>query len=152
MAEEAVKRRFPGSHVILRFGSLFGAGLTRTRTDTMVNAFALEGMRTGVVRYWHGECYRPILHVRDAARVVRWAVEANVTGTFNAAMESVRTADAAALVAGLTGANAVEVEADAGSVGNSCRVDCARLAAAMWVAPSIGLEEGVAELRSVLVG
>lgn len=151
MAEGMARARFPGSHVILRLGSLFGAGITRTRTDTMVNAFALEGMRTGLVRYWHGECYRPILHVRDAAKVVRWAVESGACGTFNAALESVRTAEAAGVVAGLTGANAVEVDAPAGAAGNSCRVDRARLAAAMG-APSLSLKEGVAELRSALVG
>lgn len=62
--------------VILRKGTIFGAA-PRMRFDLVVNVFTLHAWRQGhVTVHGHGEAWRPLLHIRDAADAynhVLWA-------------------------------------------------------------------------------
>ncbi|HLF55376.1 MAG TPA: aminotransferase class I/II-fold pyridoxal phosphate-dependent enzyme [Thermoanaerobaculia bacterium] len=61
--------------VILRLGTLYGVS-PRMRFDLVVNRMTLDAVRLGRIRVDHGDVWRPLLHVRDAARGFLAALEA----------------------------------------------------------------------------
>lgn len=129
LAEDLIAR---GSYrsVVFRFGALMGKGLTRTKTDTCVNAFAIGGYRDKRVVVWNPESWKPVLHVRDAADLIRMAVRDMWKGTghqliLNVAHESCKARYLAETVLSITGGEIVE-DGDRGDV-RSCRLDCTRL-------------------------
>lgn len=61
--------------LIFRFGSLMGRGVGRTKTDLCVNAFALAAQRNEPIEVWNPLSLKPVLHVRDAAQLIRLGVE-----------------------------------------------------------------------------
>jgi nucleoside-diphosphate-sugar epimerase len=64
--------------VALRFATLFGDSPS-FRSDLLVNRIALTASRWGkIVMNGEGQLWRPLLHVRDAARAVRAVIEADV--------------------------------------------------------------------------
>lgn len=58
--------------VILRLGSLMGMGCNgfRTKSELIVNAFALDAFKQKKIVCWNPENYKPIIHVEDAASVI----------------------------------------------------------------------------------
>nr|WP_277611048.1 SDR family oxidoreductase [Streptomyces scabichelini] len=78
MAEHEVLRLADESFapVALRFATLFGDSPS-FRSDLMVNRIALTASRWGEIRMnGEGLLWRPLLHVRDAARAVRLVLDA----------------------------------------------------------------------------
>lgn len=124
-AERYIVAQLPWRHTILRFGSLMGKGILRTKTDVVVNALASEAYTMGKCRVWRPDDWKPVLHVRDAAMVVRLVAEKNWRGVFNAASGCYRARDIAKMVELQTGCEVETVEGD--SPRRSCRVDCSRL-------------------------
>lgn len=124
-AEDLIRKLIP-RHVIVRLGSLMGRGRTRTKTDLLVNGCAVDGFVRRKIPMAHPDSYKPILHVRDAASLLRRLVEAPARcGTLNAAAWSLPVADVATIAAAAAGA-AVEV-VPATCPERSIRLSCARL-------------------------
>jgi nucleoside-diphosphate-sugar epimerase len=100
VAEEEVARTRGRNHLILRFGSFMGVGSAggRTRTDLVVNAFASAGWSGRPIDVWDPESIKPIVDVRDAARVVVRGVEQSIQGIMNVATECRRAMDLARTV------------------------------------------------------
>lgn len=63
--------------VIFRLGTLFGMAdvFSRLRLDLVVNLMTARAFSTGKIRVFGGDQYRPLLHVRDAAKAIVKAVE-----------------------------------------------------------------------------
>ena len=86
--------------VSLRFGTLWGDS-PNFRVDTVVNAFAVEVAKTGVIKP-KSNAKRPILHVIDAADAIIKVVESQreeYSGVYNVAGENVQVFDIANKVA-----------------------------------------------------
>lgn len=128
-AETLVKGALDGRGVILRFGSLMGVGKTRTKTDIVVNAFAQDAYWDQQVTCWGPNDYKPVIHVRDAAKIVFAAMNPKIgmCGTYNVALSCPRAADIAETVHLQTGAGIRYVERPDGAIRRSCRVDCTKL-------------------------
>ena len=83
--------------VIFRLGTLFGSGdlFSRVRLDLVVNYLTVRAYRVGKITIFGGDQYRPLLHVRDAARAIVHTLDVNDTGIFNLHKENLRIIDLA---------------------------------------------------------
>lgn len=87
---------------ILRFGTLFGLS-PRMRFDLVINLFIAQALKEKQITVFGGEQYRPFLHVSDAADALIFALEKNLTGTYNAISENLTILQAAKRISQLTG-------------------------------------------------
>jgi nucleoside-diphosphate-sugar epimerase len=83
--------------IIFRLGTLFGVGdlFSRIRLDLVVNTLVVRAAMDGVIRVFGGNQFRPLLHVRDAARAVIANLETSHAGVFNLNKQNVRIIDLA---------------------------------------------------------
>lgn len=86
--------------VIFRLGTLFGLSddYSRIRMDLVVNVMTVRGYTAGKISVFGGQQYRPLLHVRDAARGMVEALEypkLEKAEIFNIMHENMRIADLA---------------------------------------------------------
>lgn len=70
---------------IFRLGTLYGKGddYSRIRLDLVLNTMTVRATTEGVLKVFGGQQYRPLLHVRDAARTVALAAEQSFSGIYN---------------------------------------------------------------------
>ena len=82
---------------IFRLGTLFGVGdlYARIRLDLVVNTLTVRAYKQGKLTIYGGDQFRPLLHVRDAAKAVVDAVALDHTGIFNLHKQNVRIIDLA---------------------------------------------------------
>ncbi len=83
--------------IIFRLGTLFGVGdlFSRIRLDLVVNTLTVRAFCHGKIKVFGGEQFRPLLHVRDAARAVVDNLITSHTGIFNLHRQNVRIIDLA---------------------------------------------------------
>lgn len=139
-----------GEHTVsLRFATLYGAS-PRMRRDLLVNDFTWRAATEGWLLLYEPLARRPILHVRDAAKAILWALEGLPEGrlahrVYNVAAETVTKRELC---------HAIHRQAPAfhwveGQGHDPDRrdyaVDCSRIFAEGWK-PERTLEEGIAEL------
>jgi nucleoside-diphosphate-sugar epimerase len=93
-AEKALGRK---NAIIFRLGTLFGVGdlFSRIRLDLVVNTLVVRAAMDGIIRVFGGDQFRPLLHVRDAARAVIANLETSHAGVFNLNKQNVRIIDLA---------------------------------------------------------
>lgn len=127
LAAEEMVRESKHPYCIFRFGSLMGLGFTRTKIELCVNAFATRGYGNGTIEVWNPQSWKPILHVIDAANLIRQATTEGKEwdGTFNAAEGSYRAIDIANIVARVTQSRVAIVESPNGA--RSSRLNCTAL-------------------------
>ena len=87
---------------ILRFGTLFGIS-PRLRFDLVVNLFIIQSIFEGEITVDGGSQYRPFLHVEDAADSLIFALEKNLTGTYNVISENKTIMQVAELISEISG-------------------------------------------------
>jgi nucleoside-diphosphate-sugar epimerase len=83
--------------IIFRLGTLFGVGdqFSRIRLDLVVNTLTVRAHRQGKISVFGGDQFRPLMHVRDAARAAVDNAVTKHTGVFNLARQNVRIIDLA---------------------------------------------------------
>ena len=83
--------------ITFRLGTLFGVGdlFSRIRLDLVVNALTVRAHCQGSIRVFGGDQFRPLLHVRDAARAVAKNLATPHRGVFNLHGKNVRIIDLA---------------------------------------------------------
>lgn len=142
----------------LRFGTACGMS-PRLRLDLVLNDFAASAVASGkIVLLSDGTAWRPLIHVRDMARAVEWAVarDPDEAGSFlavNVGSEewNYRIRDLAEEVADVTGSD-VSYAPGGDPDKRSYRVDFDRYRTlAPDHQPAVGLREAVEELRDGLV-
>ncbi len=87
---------------ILRFGTLFGLS-PRMRFDLVINLFIAQAILNGKITVFGGNQYRPFLHVDDAAESLLFALEKNLTGTYNVISENFTILEAAKKIQSVIG-------------------------------------------------
>lgn len=115
------------SHMMFRFGSMMGLGAVggRTKTELVVNAFSKDGWLKKEIEVWNPECWKPFIHVKDAAWFIKYAIEKRWVGIGNCAQGNLAAIDIALKVAKITGATIKEVQTEGEK--KSCRLNCYRL-------------------------
>ena len=86
---------------ILRFGTLFGLS-PRMRFDLVINLFIAKALKEKKITVYGGNQFRPFLHVEDAAESIIFALEKDLTGTFNVVSQNFTIMDAAKKIKELT--------------------------------------------------
>jgi nucleoside-diphosphate-sugar epimerase len=83
--------------IIFRLGTLYGVGdlFSRLRLDLVVNTLTVRAHHQGKISVFGGDQFRPLLHVRDAARAVVDNLTTSHTGIFNLHRQNVRIIDLA---------------------------------------------------------
>lgn len=83
--------------VIFRLGTLFGVGdrFSRIRLDLVVNTLTAKAYTEGKLTVFGGEQYRPLLHVRDAARAMCEALTETFTGIYNLSTTNIKISELA---------------------------------------------------------
>jgi nucleoside-diphosphate-sugar epimerase len=83
--------------IIFRLGTIFGVGdlFARMRMDLVVNVLTVRAALDHKLTVFGGDQFRPLLHVKDAARAVVENLESKHTGVFNLHRQNVRIIDLA---------------------------------------------------------
>lgn len=83
--------------IIFRLGTLFGVSdeFSRIRIDLVVNTMTAKAHDEGKIKVFGGEQWRPLLHVRDAAKAAVDNVSTKHTGIFNLHTKNVKMLDLA---------------------------------------------------------
>jgi len=94
VSEGFLKRK---NAIIFRLGTLFGLGdrYSRIRLDLVVNALTARAMTDRKVKIFGGSQFRPLLHVRDAARAIADNLTTKHTGIFNLHSKNIKILDLA---------------------------------------------------------
>ena len=87
---------------IMRFGTLFGLS-PRMRFDLVINLFIAQALAGDTLTVHGGSQYRPFLHVADAADSLIFALENNLTGTYNVITENSTIEQVARQMQAITG-------------------------------------------------
>ncbi len=92
---------FDSDAAIFRLGTLFGVGdlFSRIRLDLVVNVLTMKAYQDGHITVFGGDQYRPLLHVKDAARALVDSIESKERGIFNLSQANTRIIDLAQQVA-----------------------------------------------------
>ena len=88
--------------VIFRLGTLYGVSdrFSRIRFDLVVNVLVKRAYAINTIQVFGGDQFRPILHVRDAARAIKSQLNVGTTGIFNIRDQNIRIIDLAHQVRG----------------------------------------------------
>jgi len=95
---------------ILRFGTLFGYS-PRMRFDLVINLFIAQAISGEKIVVHGGNQYRPFLHVSDAADSLIFAIENNLTGTYNVTTENITIMEVAERIKKITNCE-IEISKD----------------------------------------
>lgn len=140
---------------VLRFATIYGLS-PRPRFDLVVNLFTAQALADKQITVNGGSQWRPLLHVRDAARAIVSSLEAPVGAVdhqiFNigAEEENYTIATVAETVAKAVGAEVILREDVTDP--RSYRVSFAKARSVLDFHPTVTLEEGISELADALRG
>ncbi len=86
--------------LIFRLGTLYGVSdeFSRVRFDLVVNTLVMRAAVHNKINVFGGKQYRPLLHVRDAARTICDALEGKNTGIYNLHSENITIIEIAQLL------------------------------------------------------
>lgn len=82
---------------IFRLGTLYGIGdqISRIRLDLVVNILTMKAALNKPLEVFGGDQWRPLLHVKDVSNAILFAIENNITGTFNISDKNYKIKDLA---------------------------------------------------------
>ena len=153
LAAESHVIDWPGSNaIVFRLGTLFGLGDTysRVRFDLVLNTLTLRAHQEGRITVFGGKQYRPLLHVRDAARAVVDQIETRAAGIYNLHYLNYSISELASHVGDqFPGLEIVRTPQHFEDHRN-CRVDGMKAAKDLRFYPRYSLVEGITEIKSLL--
>lgn len=138
--------------LIFRLGTLFGVGdlFSRIRLDLVVNTVTVRAYQTGKITVYGGDQYRPLLHVKDAARAIVDHLESSKTGVYNLARENVRIIDLAAKLKNHFPALTIEQTNRTFEDTRNYRVSTEKADRELGFRPIYSIDDGIEEIRSLL--
>lgn len=86
-AEKVLKNN---NAIIFRLGTLFGISdqFARLRMDLVVNTLTAKAFIENKINVFGGDQYRPLLHVKDAAKAICGAITSKEVGVFNLSLDN----------------------------------------------------------------
>lgn len=138
--------------LIFRLGTLHGISdqFSRIRFDLVVNTLAMRAYVHNKINVFGGEQYRPMLHVRDAARAIVQALSVSNTGIYNLRSENTTILDIAKLVAHHFPDVHVEITETQFEDNRNYRVSCDKACDELGFDPIMTVEDGIEELKEFL--
>lgn len=138
--------------IIFRLGTLFGIGdrYSRLRMDLVVNTLTLRAARHGKVTVFGGDQFRPLLHVRDAARAIVDNLATPHTGIYNLLRQNVRIVDLAYQIRNHFPDLQIEATPMKFQDSRNYRVSGMKAASALNFKPKASIDDGISELKELL--
>ena len=149
----AAEKHLTGSNaIIFRLGTLFGVGdeYSRIRLDLVVNTLTVRAWRDKKITVFGGEQFRPLLHVRDAARAAIEAASKDQRGIYNLVHQNVRIADLAYQVRNHFPDTEIEHVSMSFEDSRNYRASGERARTELVFRPAGSIDEGITELRDLL--
>ncbi len=139
--------------IIFRLGTLFGVGdrFARIRLDLVVNTLTVRAFCQGKVSVFGGDQFRPLLHVRDAARAVVDNLTTGVRGVYNLHRQNVRIIDLAYQVRNHFPDLVIEQTPMKFQDARNYRVSSDRAAADLAFRAETSIDAGIEEVKELLV-
>lgn len=150
----AAEKALAGKNAItFRLGTLFGVGdlFSRIRLDLVVNTLVVRAAVDGVIRVFGGDQFRPLLHVRDAARAAIANLETSHTGIFNLNKQNVRIIDLAYQVRNHFPDIEIERTEMKFQDARNYRVNSEKAARVFGFQPGESIDSGIEEVKDLVV-
>lgn len=149
-AEKALTGR---NAIIFRLGTLYGVGdlFSRIRLDLVVNTLVVRASTSNMIRVYGGDQFRPLLHVRDAAKAVVDNLDNACTGVFNLHKQNVRIIDLAYQVRNHFPDVAIEQAEMKFQDARNYRVRSDKASRAFGFRPTASIDEGIEEVKELVV-
>lgn len=98
---ETLLNKSSNESCIFRLGTLYGTGdqISRIRLDLVVNILTMKAALNKPLEVFGGDQWRPLLHVKDVSNAILFAIENNITGTFNISDKNYKIKDLAFQIA-----------------------------------------------------
>lgn len=137
--------------IIFRLGTLFGIGdlFARMRLDLVVNVLTVKARQLGRVRVYGGDQYRPLLHVRDAARAIVENLTTRHRGVFNLSTENVRIIDLAERVRHRVPGTVIERVGTTYEDARNYRVSTEKAETVLGITPQLSIDQGIEEIMAL---
>jgi len=149
-AESALTNR---NAIIFRLGTIYGVGdlFSRIRLDLVVNTLVMRAHSVGKVTVFGGDQFRPLLHVKDAARAVVQNVGTSHRGIFNLHRQNVRIIDLAYQVRNHFPDLIVEHSEMSFQDARNYRVRSDKAIATFGFHPDYSIDAGIEEVKELVV-
>jgi nucleoside-diphosphate-sugar epimerase len=149
---EAEKYLEGKNSLIFRLGTLFGVGdvFSRIRLDLVVNILTVRAHQVGKITVYGGDQFRPLLHVRDAARGIVENLETEQCGVFNLNKQNVRIMDLAYQVRMHFPDMEIERTERKFEDTRNYRVSSRKAEAELGFVPGVSVDTGIEEIKELL--
>jgi nucleoside-diphosphate-sugar epimerase len=137
--------------IIFRLGTLFGVGdqFSRIRMDLVVNVLTARAFYEKKLKVFGGEQYRPLLHVKDAARAMADNITTKYAGVYNLGGENIKILNLAKEVTNLVPAQ-IEVVETSFEDSRNYQVSWKKAHEVLGFTPKMTTEQGIDEIRQLL--
>ena len=138
--------------LIFRLGTLFGIGdsFSRIRMDLVVNVLTAKAITEKKLTVFGGRQFRPLLHVKDAARMIILATESEKTGIYNLHSENIKIIDLAERVKKKFENVLIEKVDIKFQDARNYRVNGDKLKKDFDFVPKYSVEDGVTEIKKII--
>ena len=138
--------------LIFRLGTLFGIGdsFSRIRMDLVVNVLTAKEKKKKKLTVFGGRQFRPLLHVKDAARMIILATESEKTGIYNLHSENIKIIDLAERVKKKFENVLIEKVDIKFQDARNYRVNGDKLKKDFDFVPKYSVEDGVTEIKKII--
>ena len=150
---EAEKILIKKDSLIFRLGTLFGIGdsYSRIRMDLVVNILTAKAVTEKKLTVFGGRQYRPLLHVKDAARVIEESIFSKNKGIYNLHLENIKIIDLAERIKkNFKDVNIEKVDIKFQDARNY-QANGEKLRKDFKFRPKYSVEDGVTEIKSLIL-
>ncbi len=150
----AAEKSLEGKNAIsFRLGTLFGVGdlFSRIRLDLVVNTLVVRAATSNLIKVYGGDQFRPLLHVRDAAKTVVENLDTAETGVYNLNKQNVRIIDLAYQVRNHFPDLSIERTEIKFQDARNYRVRSDKAKDALGFLPTCSIDDGIEEVKELVV-
>lgn len=149
-AENALKNK---NAIIFRLGTLFGLSdkFARLRMDLVVNTLTAKAFIENKINVFGGEQYRPLLHVRDAAKAIHESISSKEVGIFNLSLNNFKIIDIANAIKDHFPSLEILIEDIPFQDTRNYRVDNSKSLNLLNFKADISLLDGIIEIKRLLI-
>lgn len=138
---------------IFRLGTVFGLGdaHSRLRMDLVVNVLTAKAIIDKKLTVFGGRQFRPLLHVKDTARIIEESIRSKNTGIFNLHLENIKIIDLAERVKNLFEDVKIEKVDIKFQDARNYQADGTKLRKNFNFRPKYTIEDGVNEVKKLII-